>query len=56
MPSNKNRLYVALYARGGARTMPGLEDQCVMLWTFNAITFTDMALLDTIGACWWVQR
>ncbi|KAI9927113.1 hypothetical protein ASPWEDRAFT_298429 [Aspergillus wentii DTO 134E9] len=26
MPSNKDRLYVALYARGGAPTMPGKED------------------------------
>ncbi|KAH8742342.1 hypothetical protein F5883DRAFT_513450 [Diaporthe sp. PMI_573] len=26
MPSEKDRLYVALYARGGAPTMPGLED------------------------------
>ncbi|KAK1960987.1 hypothetical protein LY78DRAFT_589696 [Colletotrichum sublineola] len=26
MPSDKDRLYVALYARGGAPTMPGLED------------------------------
>ncbi|KAI0426084.1 hypothetical protein F5Y09DRAFT_334430 [Xylaria sp. FL1042] len=26
MPSEKDRLYVALYARGGVPTMPGLED------------------------------
>lgn len=26
MPSDKDRLYVALYARGGAPVMPGLED------------------------------
>jgi hypothetical protein len=26
MPSNKDRLYVALYARGGAAKMPGGED------------------------------
>ncbi|QPH02856.1 hypothetical protein C2857_007074 [Epichloe festucae Fl1] len=26
MPSDKHRLYVALYARGGAPVMPGLED------------------------------
>ncbi|KAJ5738067.1 hypothetical protein N7493_001222 [Penicillium malachiteum] len=26
MPSNKDRLYVALYARGGKATMPGKED------------------------------
>ncbi|KAF2875932.1 hypothetical protein BDV95DRAFT_485478 [Massariosphaeria phaeospora] len=26
MPSSKDRLYVALYARGGAPTMPGKED------------------------------
>ncbi|KAH3258052.1 hypothetical protein KXW31_002459 [Aspergillus fumigatus] len=26
MPSNKDRLYVALYARGGNPTMPGKED------------------------------
>ncbi|OJZ82151.1 hypothetical protein ASPFODRAFT_64201 [Aspergillus luchuensis CBS 106.47] len=26
MPSDKDRLYVALYARGGAPTMPGKED------------------------------
>ncbi|KAL2846398.1 hypothetical protein BJY01DRAFT_263348 [Aspergillus pseudoustus] len=26
MPSNKDRLYVALYAGGGAATMPGKED------------------------------
>ncbi|KAK0390716.1 hypothetical protein NLU13_0219 [Sarocladium strictum] len=26
MPSDKDRLYVALYARGGKPTMPGLED------------------------------
>ncbi|KAG9253201.1 uncharacterized protein F5Z01DRAFT_637460 [Emericellopsis atlantica] len=26
MPSDKDRLYVALYAHGGAPTMPGLED------------------------------
>lgn len=26
MPSEKDRLYVALYARGVAPTMPGLED------------------------------
>ncbi|POR35771.1 Uncharacterized protein TPAR_04048 [Tolypocladium paradoxum] len=26
MPSNKDRLYLALYARGGAPQMPGLED------------------------------
>ncbi|KAH7012751.1 uncharacterized protein B0I36DRAFT_206273, partial [Microdochium trichocladiopsis] len=27
MPSEKDRLYVALYARGGNPTMPGLEDK-----------------------------
>ncbi|KXJ84944.1 hypothetical protein Micbo1qcDRAFT_186820 [Microdochium bolleyi] len=27
MPSGKDRLYVALYARGGDPTMPGLEDK-----------------------------
>ncbi|KAG4441311.1 hypothetical protein IFR05_003239 [Cadophora sp. M221] len=27
MPSNKDRLYIALYARGGAATMPGGEDE-----------------------------
>ena len=27
MPSNKDRLYVALYARAGAATMPGGEDE-----------------------------
>ncbi|KAI5990264.1 hypothetical protein EDD15DRAFT_2282359 [Pisolithus albus] len=27
MPSNKNRVYVALYARGGQATMPGGEDR-----------------------------
>jgi len=27
MPSNKDRLYVALYARGGKVKMPGLEDR-----------------------------
>ncbi|KAJ6445290.1 hypothetical protein O9K51_00049 [Purpureocillium lavendulum] len=26
MPSNKDRLYIALYARGGEPKMPGLED------------------------------
>src|ERR1700679_4177436 len=26
MPSNKDRLYIALYARGGRATMPGKED------------------------------
>lgn len=26
MPSDKDRLYVALYARGGRAVMPGLED------------------------------
>ncbi|MCJ1335945.1 hypothetical protein MMC09_001219 [Bachmanniomyces sp. S44760] len=26
MPSDKGRLYVALYARGGKPTMPGSED------------------------------
>ncbi|KAK0367619.1 hypothetical protein CLIM01_15024 [Colletotrichum limetticola] len=26
MPSDKDRLYIALYARGGAPKMPGLED------------------------------
>ncbi|KAK6825583.1 hypothetical protein PG987_013077 [Apiospora arundinis] len=26
MPSDKDRLYIALYARGGVPTMPGLED------------------------------
>ncbi|KAF1363369.1 hypothetical protein EJ07DRAFT_103853 [Lizonia empirigonia] len=26
MPSNKDRLYIALYARGGAPTMPDKED------------------------------
>ncbi|KAG9241590.1 hypothetical protein BJ878DRAFT_220797 [Calycina marina] len=26
MPSNKDRLYIALYARGGSATMPGKED------------------------------
>jgi hypothetical protein len=29
MPSNKDRLYVALYARGGAAKMPGGEDTYV---------------------------
>ncbi|KAF9889153.1 hypothetical protein FE257_007642 [Aspergillus nanangensis] len=28
MPSNKDRLYVGLFARGGAPTMPGKEDTC----------------------------
>ncbi|PFH61722.1 hypothetical protein XA68_16443 [Ophiocordyceps unilateralis] len=28
MPSKKDRLYVALYARGGAPSMPGLKDTC----------------------------
>ncbi|KJZ71011.1 hypothetical protein HIM_09590 [Hirsutella minnesotensis 3608] len=32
MPSGKDRLYVALYARGGAPTMPGLED--TYHWSF----------------------
>lgn len=27
MPSNKDRLYVALYVRGGKVKMPGLEDK-----------------------------
>ncbi|KAK5113788.1 hypothetical protein LTR62_003172 [Meristemomyces frigidus] len=27
MPSNKDRLYIALYARGGEARMPGLEDK-----------------------------
>lgn len=30
MPSRKNRLYVALYARGGQARMPGLEDTYVL--------------------------
>lgn len=30
MPSEKDRLYVALYARGGMPKMPGLEDTCVV--------------------------
>ena len=29
MPSNKDRLYVALYARGGQARMPGGEDKLV---------------------------
>ena len=29
MPFNKDRLHVALYARGGGPTMPTLEDTCV---------------------------
>ena len=29
MPQNKDRLYVALYARGGSATMPGKEDTLV---------------------------
>lgn len=32
MPSNKERLYVTLYARGGAPTMPGKEDTSVLSW------------------------
>ncbi|RAK96309.1 uncharacterized protein BO80DRAFT_229635 [Aspergillus ibericus CBS 121593] len=32
MPSNKDRLYVVLYARGGAPTMPGKED--TYHWSF----------------------
>jgi hypothetical protein len=27
MPSNKDRLYIALYARAGAAAMPGGEDE-----------------------------
>lgn len=30
MPSGKDRLYVALYARGGQSKMPTLEDTCVV--------------------------
>jgi hypothetical protein len=30
MPSDKDRLYVTLYARGGAPKMPGLEDTHVV--------------------------
>ncbi|CAD0101385.1 unnamed protein product, partial [Aureobasidium mustum] len=41
MPSNKARLYVALYVRGGAAKMPGKEDtygwNCV-LWIKEALS------------------
>ncbi|KAI1325731.1 hypothetical protein F5Y16DRAFT_411254 [Xylariaceae sp. FL0255] len=31
MPSDKDRLYIALYARGGSPKMPGLEDTSALI-------------------------
>lgn len=41
MPSNKDRLYLALYARGGVAKMPGREDTYVYgnsLWRLNPLS------------------
>lgn len=50
MPSNKDRLYVALFARGGAPKMPGLEDTYVSTCHFVAIRSCGSVLtIDIIG-------
>lgn len=45
MPSNKDRLYVALYARGGSATMPDGEDKYVgdfpQFLPNDSVTFED---------------
>lgn len=66
MPSNKDRLYLALYARGGVAKMPGREDTYVygnsfpirqgeeacncVLWVKEALDNLERSK-DVIGTC-----
>lgn len=57
MPSNKPRLYVALYARGGAPRMPGLEDTYVIREPNSDLDIeADLSSLAITGLFLWGQR